>query len=257
LLHDQLVGFEDNLNAFLSDCRARAHAPTPCTYASSGDPATQLNALMAHLDTHPLAVGSRLLTRALAVIGVLTPLYSADSWPRLDAALTAAQKGDGGPLLQLSDLYLDRSPDGTYSNSEEAGLAINCLDRPVPTSLATYDALAGPFASAAPFFGPAFQYSNLTCAYWSTPPVSFPAPASIASSPPLLLVGGTHDPATPYIWSQAVAASLPSSVLLTRDGYGHTSYGTPGYGGCIERDVDAYLISLTLPAPNTICRPTP
>ena len=244
LLLAQLKGFDDNLQAFLSDCRAHAHQVPLCTYAANGDPQTKLDALMSTLDAQPLPVGDRSLTRALAVIGVLTPRYSRSSWPQLDAALAAASKDDGSPLLALSDSYLGRNPDGTYNNEEEAGLAINCLDRPVPASVSAYDALASTFNEASPFFGPAFLYSNLACAYWPVSAEGLPAPITTPGLPPLLLIGGTHDPATPYAWAQSVHAALPSSVLLTRDGYGHTSYFA---SACAEQAIDAYLISLTLP----------
>ena len=255
LLHDQLAGFEDNLQAFFANCRVQA---TTCTLAKQGNPSDVLNNLMDSLDSHPLPVGSRFLTRGLAYLGVLAPLYDPSSWPQLDSAITAAAKGDGSQLLALSDFYLDRQPDGTYSNEEEAGLAINCLDRPVPSADLTstpadtsaYDALAVSYDQASPFFGPGFQYANLSCVNWPAPVVMQPAPASVTGAPPLLLVGATHDPATPYAWAQAVASTLPTSVLLTRDGYGHTSYGS---SSCIEQAVDAYLLNLTLPPPDTTC----
>jgi pimeloyl-ACP methyl ester carboxylesterase len=254
LLKDQLTGFEDNLQGFFTNCRAHAHVQPLCANAQSGDPQTKLNALMTQLDTAPLVVGSRSLTRGLAVIGVLTPLYSPNEWSLLDNALSAAEAGDGAPLLSLSDLYLDRRANGTYSNEEESGLAINCLDRPVPPDIASYDALTASFALASPFFGAAFQYSNLTCAYWPAPPVMTPAIASAPGAPPFLLVSATHDPATPDKWAQDVHSQLPSSVLLTRDGYGHTSYGFEGSAGvCINQVVNAYLISLTLPAAGLHC----
>src|SRR2546422_2916915 len=90
MLLDQVVGFEQNLQAFLSNCRARKGSGTPCAYARSGDPGAKLNALMARLDTRPIQVGKRSLTRGLAVIGVLTPLYVASAWSVLDQALTSA-----------------------------------------------------------------------------------------------------------------------------------------------------------------------
>jgi TAP-like protein len=43
---------------------------------------------------------------------------------------------------------------------------------------------------------------------------------------------------------------MPGSVLLTRDGDGHTSYlSSP----CAQAAIDRYLIDLTLPHPGTIC----
>jgi pimeloyl-ACP methyl ester carboxylesterase len=251
LLYAQLVGFEQNLQAFLTDCRARRNGSSPCTYAKSGDPGTKLMALMQRLDTTPLQVGSRSLTRALAVIGVLVTLYDQSSWPYLDQALTLADRGNGALLVQFSDIYLGRNADGTYDNQTDAGVAVNCIDRPVPAGVAAYDALGSKYAAASPLFGPAFQYSNLLCAYWPYPAAGQPGPITADGAPPILLVGGTNDPATPYSWAQAVSKQLTSSVLLTRVGNGHVSYDK---SSCAKQAIDSYLMDLTVPAEGTVCR---
>jgi len=246
LLLAQVVGFEQNLEAFLSDCKSRSS----CSFAKSGDPPTKLNALMQRLDTAPLAVGNRSLTRGLAVIGVLTPLYDQSSWTYLDRALTLADDGNGSVLLSLADLYLGRNADGTYNNEGDANYAVNCLDRPVPSDVAAYDALGPAFAKASPLFGPATQYSNLACAYWPVKPTGQAGPLTADGAPPILLVGGTGDPATPYAWAQSVHQQLAGSVLLTRNGNGHVSYFA---STCAQQAEDAYLISLKLPADGSTC----
>jgi len=246
LLLAQVVGFEKNLQAFLADCKAR----TTCQFGRSGDPGAKLLALMQQLDANPMQVGNRTLTRALAVIGVLTPLYDPGSWSFLDQGLTAAEQGNGRLLLGFSDLYLGRNADGTYSNETDANFAINCLDRPVPTDVTTYDQLGPAFAQASPLFGPATQYSNLGCAYWAVKPTGQPGPLTADGAPPILLVGGTNDPATPYAWAQAVSHQIAGSVLLTRQGDGHVSYDK---STCAQQAEDNYLINLTLPAAGTVC----
>jgi len=246
LLRAQLIGFEQNLQAFLADCRARPS----CSYARSGDPGAKLNALVQRLDTSPIPVGNRLLTRGLAITGVLVTLYDQSSWTYLDRALTLAGSGNGTVLLQLADLYLGRNPDGTYSNETDANYGVNCLDRPVATDLASYDRLGAAYARASPFFGPAEQYANLPCAYWPVKPTGQAGPITADGAPPILLVGGTNDPATPYAWAVSVHQQLTSSVLLTRTGNGHVSYFA---STCAQQAEDAYLINLTIPADGTTC----
>lgn len=250
MLKGQLAGFEANLQAFLSDCRARKNASTPCAYAQTGDPGTKLMDLMQQLDANPMTVGNRQLTRALALIGVLVVLYDQGSWPYLDQALTLADRGNGRILLQLADIYLARNPDGTYENETDANNAVNCLDRPVPTDIATYDALGPSLAKISPLFGPAFQYSNLICAYWPVTPTGRVGPLDAPGAPPILLVGGTADPATPYAWAQSANRQITGSVLLTRNGNGHVSYDK---SQCARQIEDANLINQALPAPNTVC----
>ena len=67
---------------------------------------------------------------------------------------------------------------------------------------------------------------------------------------PILLVGGTNDPATPYSEAQSVNKQIQGSVLLTRQGNGHTSYDS---STCAHQAEDAYLTDLTLPAAGTVC----
>jgi pimeloyl-ACP methyl ester carboxylesterase len=250
LVVTQAASFELNLQAFLADCTARKTSSPPCLYAQTGDPATKLNALINRLDASPLPVGSRLLTRALAMIGISYPLYDQGAWRYLDQGLTLADQGKGAILLVLSDLYFERNSNGTYTNANDANYAINCLDRPAPTDIAAYDRLGPAMAKVSPVFGPAFQYSDLACAYWPVKPTGHPGPLTADGAPPILLVGGTNDPATPYAWAQSVNQQLARSVLLTRQGNGHTSYDA---SACAHRAMDAYLIDLTLPPPGTVC----
>jgi pimeloyl-ACP methyl ester carboxylesterase len=246
----QTAAFEQNLKAFLADCVARRAAATPCTYARSGDPQTKLLALMKRLDTNPMPAGTRTLTRELAMYGVLSALYNQTDWRVLDLGLTQADRGNFGVLLALSDQYLGRNPDGTYNNEFDANWSVNCIDHSVPTDIAGYDQLGPAFAKDAPFFGPWSQYSNLVCAFWPVKPTGHTGPITADGAPPILLVGGTNDPATPYAWAQAVHKQLTSSVLLTRQGNGHTSYNA---SNCARLTIDAYLIALTVPADGTVC----
>jgi hypothetical protein len=152
------------------------------------------------------------------------------------------------PLQEAVDSYAGRGPQG-YSPSIAANVAINCADHSVPLDLATYDMEARSIQASEPHFGQDEVYSALACAYW---PVRgrAPAPLDVTAAPPILLVGATHDPATPYAWSVALQKQIAGSVLLTRDGYGHTSYG---FSECVQTAVNAYLADLTLPAAGTTC----
>ena len=243
----QVAGFEQNLQAFLADCKSRSS----CAYARSGDPGTKLNAAMARLDANPLRVRNRQLTRSLAMTGVLVTLYSQTTWRLLDQGLTALDNGDGSSLLFLADFLNQRKSDGTYGNLfNGAYQSAYCLDFAVPTDVAAYDRLGPDFAKASPFFGPWLQYSNLQCAYWPVRPKHGQESLTVSGTPPILLVGGTNDPATPYAEAQSVNRQIAGSVLLTRRGNGHTSYDA---SRCAHAAEDAYLIDLTVPPAGTIC----
>ena len=77
-------------------------------------------------------------------------------------------------------------------------------------------------------------------------------PRPPVGAPPVLLVGNTNDPATPYLWAQSVAQRVPQSMLLTYAHDGHTAYlsGPP----CIKNAIDAYLVTLTPVPASTVCR---
>jgi pimeloyl-ACP methyl ester carboxylesterase len=240
------AALEANLQAFLTYCRTFAS----CQFGASGDPGEKLTALMQRLDSKPLPVGQRKLTRSLALLAVLLMLYSPRAWDSLQTALSAADEGEGLSLLLLSDAFYGRHADGSYTNVWDAYAAISCLDRPVPSDIATYDQLGPSVLKASPLFGPLLQYSPLVCSYWPVKPTATIGPLPADGAPPILLIGGTEDPATPYLSAEAVNKELAGSVLLTRKGYGHTSYDK---SQCIRQAVDTYLIDLTLPTPGTVC----
>ena len=242
----QIKGLQGNLDAFAADCKAK---PT-CQLGRSGDPIAKMVNLLNGLDNHPLQVGARQLTRALALYGIGVTLYSTDAWPYLDQALTTALQGNGRLLLSFSDLYLGRQSNGSYDTENDSNIAINCLDHQVPNDIASYDALGPAFAKASPVFGAAFQYGNLVCAYWPVPAKGPPGPLTVDGAPPILLVGGLYDPITPYALAVNVAQEISGSVLLTRRGYGHTSYGT---SACAGAAIEAYFLELTVPANGTVC----
>jgi hypothetical protein len=187
---------------------------------------------------------------ALVLNGVAAALYSKSTWPDLRLGLAGAFKGDGTVLLELANLLLERNPDGTYSNLIDADTAISCVDRPWPRSLSAWQASASAAARAAPLFGAPIVWGNLPCAYWPVP--SDPLPAiTAAGAPPILVVGTTRDPATPYRWARALAKDLASGVLLGWNGDGHTAYGQGS--ACVDTIVNDYLISLKVPRNGTVC----
>lgn len=135
-------------------------------------------------------------------------------------------------LLEISDAFLGRHSDGSFSNFQEANAAIFCVDNAVPPDIASYDQLGPTLSNLSALFGPALQYSGSGCSYWPVKPSRSPGPLAADGVSPILLIGGTGDPATPY-----ASAEIAGSVLLTRSGFGHGSYAQ---SACI-RQVDGRL----------------
>ena len=242
----QAIGFETDLRDFLASCAHTSSCPFP-----SSNPEGGLNRLEAKIDAHPLSVGSRRLGPGEFFEGLAFGLYSTSFWSGLRTALSNAQNGDGRLLLAFSDALTDRHTDGTYSNLVESNLAINCIDRPSPRNVAAYDDAARRFAKAAPHFGEPIAYGSLACAFWKVPPVERAHAVTAAGAPPIVVIGTTRDPATPYVWAEALASQLDSGVLVTFNSDGHTAYNHGN--SCIVSAVNAYLNRLVVPRSGLRC----
>jgi pimeloyl-ACP methyl ester carboxylesterase len=246
----QAGGFERAVRAYVAACQQGAD----CPYTGSvNDGVRQIQDLFAAVERQPLtAEDGRLVPISTFVQGFILPLYDNGNWPTLTQAVTAALAGDPTSMLYLADLGAERQPDGTYaSNSTAAFLAVTCLDYPMTSDPAQMRADEQELVAASPTFGRFLAYGGITCAPWKYPPVLGPGPLQAAGADPIVVIGTTGDPATPYEWSTALAGQLESGVHVTWQGEGHTAYGRSN--DCILDLVDSYFIDGTLPADGTRC----
>jgi len=249
----QAAAFDKELHLFLADCAKQ----TDCPLGTDPDAAfTELKNWVAGLDANPITGdGTRKLDEAYALTGISVAMYDQGWWPDLRSALTSALKGDGSTLLRMADAYNDRENGHYVDNEVAANYAVNCVDHPdEATSVAQIEAELPAFEKAAPFFGPMVDWSSLPCAYWKTIATDSPHAAQDKGAAPILVVGTTNDPATPYAWAQQLAGQLSGGRLLTMNGAGHTAYRRGST--CIDSAVDAYFLSGTLPGAGTVCQQT-
>ncbi|GAA2817279.1 alpha/beta hydrolase [Kitasatospora paracochleata] len=246
----QAGGFETAWNAFAADCVKRDDCPVGHTEKEAGE---QLDALFKKIDAQPLHTASgRPLTESLATTGVIQAMYAESLWPRLRQALTTARTGDGSDLLNLSDDYYERSGDGSYPNLMFANMAVNCLDLPAPfADPAAVEQAVPDFEQASGHFGRDMAWMALGCAYWPTKATGAPHTIRAAGAAPIVVIGTTRDPATPYAWAKSLAGQLESGRLLTYEGDGHTAYGR--HNDCIDAAVNRYLLGGDAPANGTTC----
>jgi pimeloyl-ACP methyl ester carboxylesterase len=247
----QAQGFQVALRSFAANCLRQSS----CPLGHGGAVSTaigRLQGLLNRAGRKPLAssISGQPGNEPLLLNGVAASLYNKSYWPYLRSGLTAAFSGDGTLMVELGDLLVERSPNGHYSNLTAANTAVNCVDRPWPRSLAVWQSAAAAAAKSAPQFGAPIMWGSLPCAYW---PVKGPAvpPLRAAGAPPILVVGTTRDPATPFRDAQALAHTLQSGVLLAWNGDGHTAYREGS--SCVDTAVDQYLISLKPPRSGTLC----
>jgi pimeloyl-ACP methyl ester carboxylesterase len=250
---DQTAGFETAFQAFARDCVQQPDCPLG---AKAGEVGKNLKAFFGKLDARPIPTGDadgRKLVESLATIGVIAAMYDEAAWAQLREALTAAMKeNDGAGLLFLADSYYERDAQGRYSNLMFANAAVNCLDLPpaFDTPDQVRDALPA-FEKASPVFGEGLAWASLSCAYWPVAPTGEPHRIEAKGAAPIVVVGTTRDPATPYRWARSLAAQLSSARLLTYEGDGHTAYGRGS--DCIDRTVNAYLLRGTPPTDRKRC----
>ncbi len=247
----QARGFQVALASFIGNCLHLSGCPLG--HGGTVAAATaRLQTLLSQAARKPLTsqVSGQPGAAPLLLNGVAAALYSKSYWPYLREGLTAALAGNGSILVELGDLLVERNQHGQYSNLTEAEEAVDCIDHPWPRSLSAWRSAAAAAAKAAPMFGTALMWGSLPCAYW---PVRAPAPFALRGkgAPPILVVGTTRDPATPFRWAQALAHDLASGVLLGWNGDGHTAYMVSS--SCVNSAVDKYLISLVTPRNGTIC----
>ncbi|MGH3367218.1 MAG: alpha/beta fold hydrolase [Nocardioidaceae bacterium] len=245
----QARGFQTAADAYLRYCVEQGD----CPLGDSVPAATRsLTGLLASIDADPLpGSGGRELTVGHAVLGLWLPLYAPELWPTLSQALSAAIAGDGSALLRLSDFYTSRGPNGYRDNTMEALYAVNCLDHPSSRSIAEVRELVPRFEAVSPLFGEGFAWGLLGCGDWPVR-AGEPMPTIHAQgAPPIVVVGTTRDPATPYQGSVALAEQLRSGVLVTREGDGHTGFKMGSE--CVDDAVNGFFASGAVPRDGLRC----
>lgn len=247
---DQSRAFQRALRRFAADCAPRRD----CVAHRTGGVLAVMNRLLAQADRTGIGTGASRVNEAQTQAAIFLSMYSPSFWPVLRSGLRKAVRGDGSTLRMLSDLAWDRTGPNRYgSNSTSAFLAIGCWDSPATPGLPGLRRAASEWSRGAPVpaLARALSWGNAPCSQWFGHDPVPPAAASSTTSAPILIVGTTADPATPYAWAQALSRQLPTSRLLTFVGDGHTAYGNGV--ACIDRAVDAYLVRGALPAPGLRC----
>jgi pimeloyl-ACP methyl ester carboxylesterase len=249
----QAVGFETATRAYVQSCVNQGNCPLGDSLDSG---MARLRDFLKALDATPLPVVDdpyvKQLTEGWGSLGIAEPMYNQARWNELTDALRAAFVGKGDPLMKLANDYAHRTGRGTYyDNLMQAIYPVNCLDRPDSKDLAHYESDARLFSVNAPTFGPLMAWGSIPCGFWSVPANNAPKKIAAAGSGPIVVVGTTRDPATPYKWAQALASGLESGHLITFNGDGHTAYTRSN--ACVDDAVDAYLLKGRVPPAGLRC----
>ena len=244
----QAKGFETSLRTYVKQCQAGQAGPS-CPLTGSVDAGTQqIRDLIASADKTPLKTSDPNVTvdggTITAVVRRL--LYASEYWNALTYALDQAITQQDGSSFQT--LY---GPT-TTGVSAPTFYAVNCLDIPVQGDMTSWEKEYQQILQSSPTFGASLSNQDARCQAWGHNGTRKPAPVHAKGAAPILVVGTTGDPATPYAWSKALAEQLDSGQLLTWEGDGHTAYGRSG--ACVRRAIDGYLIGGTMPKPGATCK---
>lgn len=241
----QAKGFERAFTNFTTWCAATARS---CPIAP--DARGVITDAMAKARVSPVkAKDGRDATAGWIFLGLVSSLYTESGWPALAKAIDTLQAGNAEGIFDLADSYARRAPDGSYSNLFDANTAVNCADADKVPSAEEVRKLQGEWRTKYPLFGAPLAIGLLPCTYWPAKRDPYPVGAA-TGAPPIVVVGTTGDPATPYENTAQLASMLGTGQVLTWEGEGHTAYpSTP----CITKAVDDYLIGLTVPQAGLRC----
>lgn len=245
----QAQSFEQALRRYEAWC---SQDPLRCAWTDKRPADVALHDLTIMVRTRPLPAlqADRPAGPGELFLALAAPLYGGvDGWKVLSLALGSAMQGDGSALVKLADLYLGRRQDGSYPNKTEVNAAVNSADMIFP-SVSELRAATSTFEVAAPRFGLPILEGMLLSAHLPASRGSTGVPSGYGA-PPIIVIGTTGDPATPYAWAQAMSKQLSSAILFTREGEGHTAYGKGVT--CVDRAVNSYFINGTLPVSGTRC----
>ena len=240
----QARGFELAFSNFDRWCKANART-CPIAPDARGTVLAQLNtARRAPLKGRD----GREATAGWVFTAVVLGMYSGDYWPVLARAIDNLRQGDPALMFVLADAYASRE-DGEYSNQFDAFNAVNCVDSEQYPTVEDVRRLQTQWRAKYPLFGAPLAIGLLTCSLW--PAKKDPYPVGPATgSPPIVVVGTTGDPATPYESTAKLANLLGTGTVVTWEGEGHTAYPETA---CIRNAVEKYFIEGEKPAAGLTC----
>ncbi|MEV7138475.1 alpha/beta hydrolase [Streptomyces tauricus] len=248
----QAKGFQLALDNFAEDCASKAEE---CPLGDSAqDVKDRIAKLLADLDGKPIpGIFPRQLTQTAATSGIAQSLYSKEFWEYLTEGLQQAYDGDGKVLMLLSDSMNGRNQDGEYSNISAANVSINCADDKPRYTAADVRAKLPEFREASSVFGDYLAWGMVGCTDWVVAGDADHPDVSAPGAAPILVVGNTGDPATPYEGARKMVDALGKGVgvELTYKGQGHGAYDSGST--CVRDAVNGYLLNGRVPAAGTVC----
>jgi len=250
----QMAGFDSALRAWMAYCQGE----DGCPFTGSVDTGlSQVRSVLDTVDDQALEnYDGRVLDSATLTTGIIQNLYSQSYWSNLVSLFADLREGDPTIAFASADSYNQRDG-GTYdSRANDVYVTATCVDGDFASDPATTLERIAEIDAAAPILGKYATYDDfavldVACSNWPYPRADLPTSFEAEGAGPILVIGTTNDPATPYASSVSLADQLSSGVLLSYTGEGHTIYNQGV--ACIDDVVDDYFVNGTVPSADPMC----
>jgi pimeloyl-ACP methyl ester carboxylesterase len=248
---EQGVAFENTLDRFFAACAAHQDR---CGFGGD-DPEAAFGALVDRLDRVPLpapdpASDSQPVDGDEVRLATNDAMYDPSFWAPLAAALAQAETGDGSLVRQLAAAAINDRVSPTINRF----FANNAVDQTYPDDVETLAQEGRHGYGLFEHFWAEAAHINFVAGRW---PVQsrdvfdgdFHNPDDAT---PIVIIGGTHDPATPYQWAERLAIDLGNARLITYESDGHGA--SNDLNPCVLGPVLTYLVDgATLPPDGLVC----
>ncbi len=245
----QALGFERALRNYVAWCQSGQSCPltgdTDAGVKQIGDVFTSANQSPVPSSDPNRPVTGEEMKR---IVGFVL-YFPESSWSAVSEALgQVINEHDASAFRAMADQIAAQPQVNAGAN-----IGINCLDYRVEGDMATWTAQSKELERIAPRFATVTEAGDLGCQAWGHTGTQPSKALHAKGATPILVIGTTGDPATPYEWAEALADQLDSGQLLTWEGNGHAAYTNSGHGPCVTQAVDTYLLTGTMPKKGLTC----
>jgi pimeloyl-ACP methyl ester carboxylesterase len=246
------LGAQATLEEFFRLCDEAG--PEGCAFAP--DSAARYEALYADFEADPLVVSfpRGVFDEQFLASVTLGSMYSSLGWRFLAEDLVffeqiaAAER----PLTRSTEAEIERRlarlPYPPFYIGNEQFLGVVCSDSDSPRRISAWTRWA---EQAVGPLGQLWAWNDRQCVEWSGEDEDrYQGPFTADTANPVLVASTRFDPATDYSGAVALDEYLPNSILLTVEGWGHT---TPFLSQCADAITTAYLLRQDLEGGEFTC----